>query len=86
MAAQEMTPQPDMISGSAAWGIRIVSVAVTAGDAAIPIVDAQFGALITAYFAPAINGLRLGVKVAASAFPSAALHIPAASWVRYYMV
>jgi hypothetical protein len=49
-------------------------------------VDAQLGALVAAYFAPAVDRLRLGVEVAACALASAAFHIPTASWIRYYVV
>jgi hypothetical protein len=48
--------------GSAARRIRIVTVAVTASDAAITIVDSQFGALVAAYFARPVDRLCLVSK------------------------
>lgn len=61
-------------------------MAVAAGDAAILIVDAEFGALIAADLATPINSFPLGVRMYARASCSTPFHVPSAVWIRYDVV
>jgi hypothetical protein len=61
-------------------------VAITAGDAAAPIVDAEFGSLIATDLAAGINGGLLGVVVAAGAIAAAASNIPTSIGVWHDMM
>lgn len=61
-------------------------MAVAAGDAAILIVDAEFGALIAADLATSINSFPLGVSMYARASCSTPFHVPSAVWIRHDVV
>lgn len=66
--------------------IRITAVAVAATDFAILVVNAKFSTLRAAHFTPLVDCILLRIMVAAGALTTAALHVPAASGVRYNMM
>jgi hypothetical protein len=55
-------------------------------DAAIAIVDTQFGFLVAADLPPAVDGLALRVEMSGGAFGTATLDVPIAFKVRNYMM
>jgi hypothetical protein len=64
-------------SVSAARWIGIAAVAVAAGDATVPVMDPQLCALTAADLSGLVDGLALGVMVAAGALAAAAFNVPA---------
>lgn len=61
---------------SAAGRIGVAAVAIAVADAAVEIVDAQFGALVTAHLPPGAYRLPLRIVMAGGTLAAAALDIP----------
>jgi hypothetical protein len=60
------------------WWVWNVAVTVAAADAAVQIVNTQFGALVATHFPTLIDSLLLGFVMAAGALATTPLYIPAA--------
>jgi hypothetical protein len=66
--------------------VRVIAVAVAAGDTSITIVDTQFGRLVTADFPPPTNCILLRVVMAAGSATAAAFYIPTTVGVGNHMM
>jgi hypothetical protein len=60
----------------------IVTVRIRLSDPSIPIVDFQLGISIAAYLTTAIDGILLGVEMAARSATAAAAHVPSTIRIR----
>jgi len=74
-----------LFNSSFRW-IWVASVAVTAGNTPVLIVDPEFGPLIPADLPCRIYGVLLGIVMAGGALRFAAFDVPPAFWVGYYVM
>lgn len=65
---------------------RVVAVAVLPLNRAVLAMDDELGSLVAADFPASVYRFGFRVKVTASTFGPGTLHVPAAIWIRHYMV
>lgn len=61
-------------------------VAITLADAAVLVVNAQLGFLVTAHLPTIVDRVLLGIEMSRGALPAATLYIPPAIRVRHHMM
>jgi hypothetical protein len=66
--------------------MRIIAMAVAAGDPTVFVMNPKFSPLVAADLAPAIDGILFGVMMTGGSARAAPFNIPTAIWVRYNMV